>query len=194
MKSAYRDRRGSPGTLTRTYDLAGNGAFRDPDTKNTGVTTRFFGNFAGAQPSPSPTMPPTGSKTNSFSGSNSVARSYTYDLDSDRTGVTEAGTTFYYAYDATDELEWKGPNQNGSGSSAFTYDSLGQLTASQPTLPGLGSLHPTTYAYDPAGHLAGITADGVTTSFPIDALGRHGCRHSARVPLPPTPTWAPPTR
>ncbi len=80
---------------------------------------------------------------------------------------------FYYAYDATDELEWKGPNQNGSGSSAFTYDSLGQLLTSQPTLPGLGTLHPTTYAYDPAGHLTSISADGVTTSFLIDALGRH---------------------
>jgi RHS repeat-associated protein len=104
---------------------------------------------------------------------NSRAWRYTYDLDSNRTSVTESGTTTYYAYDRSDELIWKGPNQDGSGSSGFEFDSLGQMTTSQPARPGSGVLHPTDYAYDPAGHLTGISADGTTTSFAIDALGRH---------------------
>jgi RHS repeat-associated protein len=109
----------------------------------------------------------------SFDGAVPEARAYTYDLDSNRTSVTESGTTTYYAYDRSDELIWKGPNSDGSGSSAFEFDSLGQMTTSQPARPGSGVLHPTDYAYDPAGHLTGITADGQTTSFAIDALGRH---------------------
>ncbi len=95
--------------------------------------------------------------------------------DGNRTAVSEAGVTFYYAYDATDEVLWKGPNANGSGSSAFSYDALGNLLSSQPSGPDSGSLKPTTYTYDPAGHLLtiddGTAAQKVT--FTIDAAGRH---------------------
>jgi RHS repeat-associated protein len=101
--------------------------------------------------------------------------------------VTESGTTFYYAYDATDTLIWKGPAPDGSGSSAFSFDSLGQLISSQPSKPGSGVLHATAYAYDPAGHLTAITADGQTTSFAIDALGRHA---DQTVGTSPTTTYA----
>jgi RHS repeat-associated protein len=59
-----------------------------------------------------------------------------------------------------------------SRAKTFTYDSLGQLTGSQPSSPDSATLVPTSYEYDPAGHLTGITASGVTTSFSIDALGR----------------------
>jgi RHS repeat-associated protein len=54
------------------------------------------------------------------------------------------------------------------------YDSLGQLTGSQVSKPEPDSatLIPTSYEYDPAGHLTAITADGTETSFAIDALGR----------------------
>ncbi len=68
-------------------------------------------------------------------GSVPEARTYTYDADGNRTAVSEAGVTFYYAYDATDEVLWKGPNANGSGSSAFSYDALGNLLSSQPSGP-----------------------------------------------------------
>ncbi len=91
------------------------------------------------------------------------------------TGSYVPANPFCYAYDATDELLWKGPNANGSGSSAFSYDALGNLLSSQPSGPDSGSLKPTTYTYDPAGHLLtiddGTAAQKVT--FTIDAAGRH---------------------
>ena len=58
---------------------------------------------------------------------------------------------FYYSYDANDELIAKGPNSDGSGASAFTYDSLGNLLASQPAGPDHSTLLPTSYTYDPPG-------------------------------------------
>jgi hypothetical protein len=40
----------------------------------------------------------------SFDGTLPGARTYTYDADSNRTIVAEAGVTFHYFYDATDDL------------------------------------------------------------------------------------------
>jgi RHS repeat-associated protein len=74
-----------------------------------------------------------------------------------------------------------------SRASAFTYDSLGQLTGSQPSSPDSVTLVPTSYEYDPAGHLTAITADSVTTSFSIDALGRQA---SQTIGSNPTTTLA----
>ncbi|MGD0019967.1 MAG: RHS repeat-associated core domain-containing protein [Candidatus Limnocylindrales bacterium] len=159
------------GTIARTYDRVGN-ALSETQTL-AGVTTT-----SGLAGSSTQTFgyDAAGRLTSSYfgpSGSPVAPRAYSYDPDSNRTSVTESGTVFYYFYDATDELIKKGPNPDGSGASALGYDSLGQLLTSQPSLPGSGVVRPTTYAYDPAGHLSGITADGVTTSFTIDALGRH---------------------
>ncbi|MGD0019969.1 MAG: RHS repeat-associated core domain-containing protein [Candidatus Limnocylindrales bacterium] len=173
------------GTIARTYDRVGN-ALSETQTL-TGVTTT-----SGLAGSSTATFAydAAGRLTSSYFGSSQspvAPRAYTYDRDSNRTSVTESGTVFYYFYDATDELIKKGPNPDGSGASAFVYDSLGQLLTSQPSQPGLGILHPTTYAYDPAGHLSAITADGVTTSFTIDALGRHA---GQTVGSNPTTTYA----
>ena len=162
------------GTLSRTYDLAGNVLSETQTLVRSGGTgtnatlaysqTQFYIYDAANRVTAS-----------SFDGSIPEARTYTYDADGNRTAVSEAGVTFYYAYDATDELIWKGPAAGGSGSSAFGYDALGNLRSSQPCGPDSGSLKPTTYSYDPAGHLLtiddGTAAQKVT--FTIDAAGRH---------------------
>jgi RHS repeat-associated protein len=170
--SIHRNGQGADDVLTRTYDVVGNATSESQILG--GVTT---------------TAGLAGSGTQTFlydaarrliegyfgpSGNKVQRRTYTYDADSNRTSVTEAGITFYYFYDATDALIKKGPNSDGTGASAFVYDSLGQLTTSQPSAPGSGSISPTTYTYDPAGHLVSIAATGSpTVSFSSDALGRH---------------------
>jgi RHS repeat-associated protein len=45
--------------------------------------------------------------------------------------------------------------------------------SSYPSMPDASGIVPTTYAYDPAGHLTMIGAGGHVTAFGIDALGRH---------------------
>jgi RHS repeat-associated protein len=162
-------------TIGRTYDLDGNVA---SETQTLNLT--------GGSGSPNPSLAYSGVesytydaanrvKTSSFGGSIPDARAYTYDADGNRTIATENGVTFYYWYDANDELIAKGPNSDGSGASAFTYDHLGNLLTSQPAGPDSSTLLPTTYTYDPAGHL--LTIDDGTAAqkvvFVIDAAGRH---------------------
>ena len=173
------------GSIARTYDRVGN-ALSETQTLS-GVSTSS--GLAGGSTATF-AYDAANRLTSSYFGSSQspvAPRAYTYDLDSNRTSVTESGTVFYYFYDATDELIKKGPNPDGSGASAFGYDALGQLLTSQPSLPGSGVVRPTTYAYDPVGHLSGITADGVTTSFTIDTLGRHA---GQTVGANPTTTYA----
>ncbi len=118
----------------------------------------------------------------SFDGTLPEARTYTYDADSNRTSVVEAGVTFYYFYDATDELRAKNTTNTAptgtvcaSGNVNFCYDTTGNLRSSVPSTPDSSSLLATTYTYDAAGHLLtiddGTAAQKVT--FSIDALGRH---------------------
>jgi RHS repeat-associated protein len=97
------------------------------------------------------------------------ARSYTYDLDSNRLTKTEGGTTSNATYDATGALKqvW----QTGQGLPQFaTHDAFGNLLANPET--GLAS---PTFSYDAANRLTAIDAAGSTndTSFGFDALGRH---------------------
>jgi RHS repeat-associated protein len=158
-------------TIARTYDVVGN--VTSESQVLGGVTGAGKTVLAGSQ-TQSFIYDAAGRLTNSvFSGSITEARTYVYDADGNRTSVTEAGVTTYYAYDRTDGILWKGPNQNGSGSSTFVYDSLGQLVSSYPSVPDASGTVPTTYAYDPAGHLTQITAGGHVSAFGIDALGRH---------------------
>jgi RHS repeat-associated protein len=162
---------GTSDTIARTYDVVGNVA---SETQTLGgVTGSGKTALAGSQ-TQSFTYDAAGRLTNSvFSGSITEARTYVYDASGNRTSVTEAGVTTYYAYDRTDEIAWKGPNADGSGSSAFVYDSLGQLVSSYPSMPDSSGTVPTSYSYDPAGHLTQIGAGGHVTAFGIDALGRH---------------------
>ncbi|HEY9472104.1 MAG TPA: RHS repeat-associated core domain-containing protein, partial [Propionibacteriaceae bacterium] len=99
----------------------------------------------------------------------SGARSYTYDLDSNRLTKTEGGTTSNATYDATGALKqvW----QTGQGLPQFaTHDAFGNLLAN----PETGLAAPT-FSYDAANRLTAIDAAGSTndTSFGFDALGRH---------------------
>jgi RHS Repeat len=75
-------------------------------------------------------------------------------------------------------------DSDGTGASLFTYDSLGNLLASQPSDPDHSTLLPTSYTYDPAGHLLSID-DGTATQkvvFALDAAGRHACQRPCRSP------------
>jgi RHS repeat-associated protein len=113
------------------------------------------------------------------SGSDSIARAYTYDADSNRTSVTDNAVLFFYYYDRTDELVAKNttgiaPSGSGCATGNFCYDSLGNLLTSWPSASDSRDLVPTSYAYDPAGHLTTITANTThITAYTIDALGRH---------------------
>jgi hypothetical protein len=103
--------------MARTYDVTGN-VTSETQTLG-GVSGAGKTVLAGSQ-TQSFTYDAAGRLTNSsFSGSITEARTYVYDASGNRTSVTEAGVTTYYAYDRTDKILWKGPNQNGSGSSAF---------------------------------------------------------------------------
>jgi YD repeat-containing protein len=134
---------GTSDTIARTYDVTGN------VTSETQVLGGVSGAgktvLAGSQ-TQSFTYDAAGRLTNSvFSGSITEARTYVYDASGNRTSVTEAGVTTYYAYDRTDGILWKGPNANGSGSSTFVYDSLGQLVSSYPSVPDASGTVPTSY-------------------------------------------------
>ena len=74
-------------------------------------------------------------------------RDYTYDADSNRTSVKEDSVTFYYFYDATDELRAKNTTNTtppgttcASGNVNFCYDTLGNLRSSVPSTPDSSSL------------------------------------------------------
>jgi RHS repeat-associated protein len=162
---------GTSDTIARTYDVVGN--VTSESQVLGGVSGAGKTVLAGSQ-TQSFTYDAAGRLTgSSFSGSISEARTYVYDASGNRTSVTEAGVTTYYAYDRTDEIAWKGPNADGSGSSTFVYDSLGQLVSSYPSMPDASGTVPTSYSYDPAGHLTQIGAGGHVSAFGIDALGRH---------------------
>jgi hypothetical protein len=110
-------------TIGRTYDLDGNVA---SETQTL--------NLSGGNGSPNPSLAYSGVESYTYDAANRViastfdgsipdARSYTYDADGNRKVVTENGVTFYYWYDANDELIAKGPNPDGErglGSGADT--------------------------------------------------------------------------
>ena len=99
----------------------------------------------------------------------------------------ENGVSFFYFYDATDELAVKSPTnvRTDPGATSFTYDNLGNLLTSAPSRPDAGVVVPTTYTYDPVGHTKTITASGVTTTFTFDALGRHATQKIRELSLGP---------
>jgi RHS repeat-associated protein len=112
-----------------------------------------------------------------------MPRIYTYDADSNRTGVTESGVSFTYVFDTTDELVSKTQTDQTSNTATFAYDSLGQMSANAAGGPDSSVIVPTAYGYDPAGHLVCIGAteacapeDTTAVTFDIDALGRHASR------------------
>ena len=105
--------------------------------------------------------------------------------DSSRS-VTEAGVTFYYFYDATDAVVTKNTTNVAPSTATscadrgFCYDAMGDLTTSSPSVPDVSAMVPTTYTYDPAGHLLSINSGlAGAVSFLLDALGRHWSQTSA---------------
>jgi YD repeat-containing protein len=165
----HRAGQGADDTLTRTYDLAGNALSE----------SRTFGGVTGLAGASTQSLvyDDAGRLTESYFGpsDNKVKRRlYEYDANSNRTKASESGIDFYYFYDATDELTRKSPTSdpNGSGSVGFSYDSLGQMTTSQPSGPDSSVITATTYGYDPAGRLASINAGQANAvTFALDAWG-----------------------
>jgi RHS repeat-associated protein len=98
---------------------------------------------------------------------NRGATTYTYDLDSNRTSKSYGGVTWTYTYDRTDELV---SESSGGTPQTFGYDAFGDMTTK-----GSDALTATTYAYDLAGRLTGITppsGSGNAVTFTYDALSR----------------------
>jgi RHS repeat-associated protein len=160
---------GSSGVISRTYDLAGN-ALSETQTL-TGL-----GHAGLAQDSTDTFTYDAANRllTTSFDEDSSQSRTYEYDLDSNRTAVTEGGVTFDYTFNSLDQAITKSEHDaDPANSASFEYDSLGQMLTNRPSGPADSVMVATTYQYDPAGHLTAITAATVTTSLTIDALGRH---------------------
>ena len=168
------------GTIARAYDRAGN-ATRETQTLSgvsttlglAGATTQVFeydaggrltdSHFAADPDDPnSPALAP---------------RTYTYDLDSNRTSVSESGVRFDYTYDVTDELIARSEHDaDPANTGSFSFDGLGQMLTNQPSdQAAQATLVATSYEYDPAGHLTLIDTGSPATAvrFRIDALGRH---------------------
>jgi RHS repeat-associated protein len=168
----------SSGTISRSYDLVGN-ALTEGRTLS-GAGTGLAGSSA-----QSFVYDAAGRLTSSYfgpQGSPLAPRTYEYDHDSNRTTVTESGVTFHYFFDTTDELTRKSPgaDPNAPGSIAYVFDALGQMKENAPSGPGGNVIVPTSYQYDPAGHLTCISAstdcnvsDTTRVTFTLDALGRH---------------------
>jgi len=91
-----------------------------------------------------------------------VTLTYAYDQDGNRTGLTDSqGGVTSYVYDARDELARI--TQSGTGVNSkrvdFTYDGLGDMTSETrySDLTGTNKVVTTTYGYDAAERLTGIT-------------------------------------
>ena len=100
----------------------------------------------------------------------SSARTYQYDLDSNRTRKVEGATTIDSTYDRTDQLI----NQTIAGTgTAFAYDQYGNLTQSGNSVSAV-----TAYSYGTGSQLVAINPPGTTTdvALTLDALGRYATR------------------
>jgi YD repeat-containing protein len=126
------------GTIERDYDRSGNATAERQNLSGIGGLSG-----SGQQ---SFSYDGAGRLTDSSFGG-AEARHYTYDPSGNRITVSDSGATFYLWYDSTDAVIKKGPNADGTGAASFSYDSLGQLTGSQPSSPDSATLVPTSYAY-----------------------------------------------
>jgi RHS repeat-associated protein len=108
-------------------------------------------------------------------GGSCTTRTYNYDVDSNRTGLTTSpgvggacsgsgGTSLGYKYDEADRLE----------SSGLTYDELGRITTLPAALAGGSTLTTSYFSND---MVASQSQNGVTNTFQLDA----GLRQRSRL-------------
>ncbi len=113
------------------------------------------------------------SRLTGSSGLAGVARTYGYDLDSNRVAVTLGSDAYAVTFDRTDEAI--AISKNGGAAVSFAYDRWGNVLsdAAAGTTAGI-----VTYGYDLADRTTSITRAGTTTSLVLDALGRPRTRTS----------------
>jgi RHS repeat-associated protein len=99
-------------------------------------------------------------------------RSYTYDLDGNRTSKTDGPDSWTYSYDRTDQLV----ASTGSNASSFGYDAFGNMT----TKAENSASTTTTMAYADGTHLTSLTTGtGSAVTLAYDALWRTATREQA---------------
>jgi RHS repeat-associated protein len=157
------------GTTTYTYDATGNQlTVIDP----AGVTSTYAYDPAGARIGVT------------YSGSAAHAITYSYDVDTNKIGMTDASGTSSYTYDAFGELT---SATNGNGQTvSYSYDSDGDATGTTYPLPSTATWASTDtvgYAYDHADQLSSVkdftgeaidltdSADGHPTSEMLGSTG-----------------------
>lgn len=93
-------------------------------------------------------------------------KTYTYDLDSNRTQVVAGTTTFSYSFDQNDQFV--SDLKTGGTTQYFSYDKYGNMTGDAES-----AINVTTMAYDLADRLTSQTpAGGSATTVSYDALSR----------------------
>ncbi len=107
------------------------------------------------------------SRLTGSSGLAGVARTYGYDLDSNRVAFTLGSDAYAVTFDRTDEAIARG--KNGGAAVSFLYDRWGNVLsdAAAGTTAGI-----VTYGYDLADRTTSITRAGSTTTLVLDAAGR----------------------
>ena len=99
-----------------------------------------------------------------------TAYAYQYDLAGNRTQVAVNGTTTQqHTYDSANQVVGgtydPAGNLTGDGTSTYSYDALGRLTAATSGAQG------STYSYNGDGTLVGQASGGVTTGYAQDLAG-----------------------
>ena len=93
---------------------------------------------------------------------------YTYDSVGNRLTMTAGGQATNYTYNSRDQLT---NTTTGNQSTQYSYDGRGSLTGV--TTSGSGASSTTTYSWDAADRLAGVTLpNGASYSYSYDAAGR----------------------
>ncbi len=113
------------------------------------------------------------SRLTGSSGLAGVARTYGYDLDSNRVAFTLGSDAYAVTFDRTDEAI--AISKNGGAAVAFLYDRYGNVLSDAAAGTTAGVV---TYGYDLADRTTSITRAGTTTSLALDAAGRPRTRTS----------------
>jgi RHS repeat-associated protein len=152
---------GTAGSLSQAHDRAGN-------VKSEGRALTIAG-ASGDAVANDQSFDYDGLRRLTSSSLSAATRSYTYDLDGNRTQKVEDGTTIDYEYDRADQLA---KQTIGGVDKVTSFDQYGNLLQAADNANAY-----TTYAFDEANRLTSISpAGGTAATFTLDPLDRHATR------------------